>query len=84
MKKKITISAISVFILFLISYFSYNQLNTIYLKLKKKNEQIFNMQVSINELQRRSYFKEFTQNEVYNWDGNKVFDIYKFTSFLET
>lgn len=76
--KKIIISTISLFVLFLISYFSYTQINDIYLKFKKKNDQIFKMQVSINELQRRSYFKEFTQNEIYNWDGNKVFDIYKF------
>ena len=48
------------------------------LRLKKKNDQIFNMQVTINELKRRGFYKEFTQNEIYNLDGKKVFDIYKF------
>jgi hypothetical protein len=78
MKIKLFLSIITLFILVGISYFSFIQINTIYLKLKKKNEQIFNMQVSINELKRRNFYKEFTQNDIYNLDGKKVFDIYKF------
>ena len=59
------------------SYFSYLKLNEIYLKLKKKNEQIFQMQVSINKLKKRNHSKEFFSNELYDNDGIKKFDIYR-------
>ena len=36
------------------------------------------MQVAINELQRRTYFKEFKSNEIFDWDGNKKFDVFRF------
>ena len=59
------------------SYFSYLKLSEIYMKLKKKNEQIFQMQVSINKLKKRNHSKEFFSNALYDTDGIKKFDIYR-------